>query len=127
MDPVDYIAIAQLLARYCHIVDDKQWDRLGEVFAEGGTMTVANLYETHTGEAELRVLYSEKMNHPLAHHSTSLVVLESNTDTARVVSKWVTVRVDGGAGTGVYADDLVRTSNGWRVKARLATPGKRPA
>ena len=118
----DYAEIAQLLARYCHIVDDKQWDRLLEIFAEDGTMTVTSLYPTHRGEAELRVLYGELMNHPLAHHSTSVVVLESTETTARVVSKWVTVRADGLTGTGVYADVLVRTAAGWRIAARVATP-----
>ena len=122
MDPSDYAEIAQLLARYCHIVDAKQWDRLLEIFAGDGTMTVTSLYATHRGEAELRVLYGELMNHPLAHHSTSVVVIEAAADTARVVSKWVTVRVDGFAGTGVYADELVRTDAGWRIAARVATP-----
>ena len=126
MEPIDTGAIAQLLALYCHIVDDKQWDRLGDVFAADGSMTVANMYATHTGLAELRVLYSETMNHPLAHHSTSVVVLDHLGDTAQVVSKWVTVRADGGAGTGVYRDHLVRTAAGWRVHARLATPVVRP-
>lgn len=127
MDPADYVEIAQLLARYCHLVDDQQWDRLGEIFAPDGSMTVTGLYETHTGPGPLRELYSVKMNHPLAHHSTSLVVLEHQGDRARTVSKWVTVRADGGTGTGVYADELVRTSQGWRVQARVATPGYRPA
>ncbi len=82
MDPSDYAEIAQLLARYCHIVDGKHWDRLLEIFADDGTMTVTNLYETHRGDAELRVLYGEIMNHPLAHHSTSVVVLEASGTTA---------------------------------------------
>ena len=124
IDPSDYSAIAQLLARYCHIVDDKQWASLLDVFADDGSMTVTGLYETHRGDAELRVLYSETMNHPLAHHSTSVVVLEATEDAARAVSKWVTVRDDGLTGTGVYADDLVRTANGWRIAARVATPDK---
>lgn len=124
IDPSDYMAITQLLARYCHIVDEKQWDSLLEVFADDGSMTVTGLYETHRGDTELRVLYGETMNHPLAHHSTSVVVLDATDSTARVVSKWVTVRDDGLAGTGVYADDLVRTENGWRVSARVATPDK---
>jgi 3-phenylpropionate/cinnamic acid dioxygenase small subunit len=124
MDPSDYAEIAQLLARYCHIVDGKHWDRLLEIFADDGTMTVTNLYETHRGDAELRVLYGEIMNHPLAHHSTSVVVLEASGTTARAVSKWVTVRNDGLTGTGVYADDLVRTDTGWRIAARVATPDK---
>ena len=124
IDPSDYSAIAQLLARYCHIVDDKRWDSLLDVFADDGSMTVTALYDTHRGDAELRVLYGETMNHPLAHHSTSVVVLDATEDTARVVSKWVTVRDDGLTGTGVYADDLVRTANGWRIAARVATPDK---
>jgi 3-phenylpropionate/cinnamic acid dioxygenase small subunit len=122
MDPSEYAEIAQLLARYCHIVDGKQWDRLLEIFADDGTMTVTGLYATHRGDAELRVLYGEVMNHPLAHHSTSVVVLESAGATARAVSNWVTVRADGLTGTGVYADDLVRTEQGWRIAARVATP-----
>jgi SnoaL-like domain len=125
MDASDYAEIAQLLARYCHIVDNGEWDRLGEIFAPDGSMTVTGLYETHTGPAALRTLYSETMNHPLAHNSTSVVVVEDQADSARVVSKWVTVRVDGLTGTGVYADDLVRTAAGWRVQARVATPARR--
>ena len=124
MEPADHIEITQLLARYCHIVDEKAWDRLGEIFAPDGSMTVTGIYETHTGPAALRELYSVKMNHPLAHHSTSVVVLEDHGDTARVVSKWVTVRAEGGTGTGVYADQLVRTPQGWRVLHRVATPGR---
>lgn len=127
MEANDYVQIAQLLARYCHIVDDKAWDRLGEIFTDDGSMTVVGLYETHTGPEALRELYSVTMNHPLAHHSTSLVVLEEGRGTARTVSKWVTVRADGAAGTGVYEDRLVNTAAGWRIRARVATPGKRPS
>jgi SnoaL-like domain len=120
MEPADYIAIAQLLARYCHIVDNKEWDRLTEVFAEDASMSVPGRYETHVGTAALRVLYSEKMNHPVAHNSTSLIVLDDHGDRTRVASKWVTVRADGASGSGVYTDDLVRTPEGWRIQARVA-------
>ncbi len=125
MEPADHIAIAQLLARYTHIVDDAAWDRLGEIFTADGSMTVVGVHETHTGPEALRELYAVKMNHPIAHHSTSLDVLGEGPGTARTVSKWVTVRADGTAGTGVYRDELVHTADGWRIRARVATPARR--
>jgi hypothetical protein len=123
VEPADYVEIAQLCARYCHIVDEAAWDRLDEVFAADGSMTVVGFWDTHRGMPALHELYSVTMNHPIAHHSTSLVVLECTGDAAKVVSKWVTVRAGGQAGTGVYADDLVRTPQGWRIRDRVATPG----
>ncbi len=125
VDPKDHVEIVQLLARYTHIVDAAAWDGLGEIFTEDGTMTVTGIHDTHRGLAALRELYGVKMNHPLAHHSTSVVVEACDGDTASVVSKWVTVRIDGQTGTGVYRDELVRTPGGWRIAARVATPGRR--
>ncbi len=124
MNAANYAEIARLLALYCHIVDDKAWDRLGEIFADNGSMTVAGIHDTHCGPDELRELYAEKMKHPLAHHSTSVVVIEGDDARASVVSKWITVRIDGGTGTGVYRDELVRASGGWRIATRVATPGR---
>jgi hypothetical protein len=121
--PDDHVEIVQLLAHYTHVVDAAAWDRLGEIFTEDGTMTVTGIHDTHRGLAELRELYGVKMRHPLAHHSTSVVVLAGDRAAASVVSKWITIRAGGQAGTGVYRDDLVRTPAGWRVAARVATPG----
>jgi hypothetical protein len=126
-EPTDYIEIVQLLALYTHIVDSKAWDRLGEIFADDGSMTVESIHPTHRGDAELRVLYGEKMQHPMAHHSTSVVVLESTAGTARVISKWIVIRGDGVSGAGVYSDELVRTAAGWRIQDRVATPYRRKA
>ncbi len=123
MDPNDHVEIVQLLARYTHIVDAAGWDRLGEIFTDDGTMTVTGIHDTHRGLDALRELYGVKMNHPLAHHSTSVVVLACDGSTASVVSKWITVRTGGQAGTGVYRDELVHTPAGWRIAARVATPG----
>lgn len=125
MEPTDHVEIVQLLARYCHIVDAAAWDRLGEIFTADGSMTVTGIHDTHRGLDALRELYGVKMRHPLAHHSTSVVVLDGDGARARTVSKWITVRSGGQAGTGVYEDDLVHTADGWRIARRVATPGGR--
>ena len=128
MNAEDYTQVVQLLARYCHLVDGEAWEALvAEVFAPDGSMTVADLYETTSGPDALIELYRERMRHPLAHESTSVVVLDDDGDIASVVSKWVTVRADGTCGSGVYADELVRTDSGWRIAARVATPDRVPS
>lgn len=125
MNAQDYTDIVQLLARYCHLVDNGDWEALiSDVFAPGGSMTVTGIYETTRGAEALIDLYGVRMQHPQAHESTSVVVLESDETTASIVSKWVTVRHDGTCGSGVYADLVTRTDNGWRITARVATPDR---
>ena len=125
MNSDDFVELQQLLSRYCHIVDTKAWDQLDQIFAADASVTVVDVYPTTTGIAELRALYA-RMNHPVAHTSSSVIVVESNGATARLASKWVTVRAEGLAGTGVYEDVVVRTPAGWRISERVARPAAAP-
>ena len=118
----DFADLQQLLSRYCHIVDAKSWDDLGQIFTEDGSMTVTGIYPVHTGLAALKELYGVKMRHPIAHNSTSVVVIADEGDRLRVESKFITVRSTGLCGTGLYEDVVVRTPAGWRIQTRLATP-----
>ena len=125
MKPGDFVELQQLLSRYCHIVDTKAWNDLDQIFAADGSVTVVGVYPIATGLDELRSLYA-RMNHPVAHTSSTLFVVESSGDTARLASKWVTVRADGLTGTGVYEDEVVRTPAGWRIRERVARPAVAP-
>ena len=125
VSPNDFVELQQLLSRYCHIVDAKAWDQLDQIFADDASVTVTGVYPTSTGIADLRALYA-RMNHPVAHTSSTLIVVESSHDDARLASKWVTVRADGLTGTGVYEDVVVRTPDGWRIRERVAKPAVAP-
>jgi len=125
VSPEDFVELQQLLSRYCHIVDAKAWDQLDRIFAADASVTVEGVYPTTSGIDGLRSLYA-RMNHPVAHTSSSLIVVESGPATARLASKWVTVRAEGLAGTGVYEDVVVRTANGWRISERVARPAVAP-
>ena len=125
MKPRDFVELQQLLSRYCHIVDTTAWDQLDRIFTADGSVTVAGVYPTATGLDDLRALYA-RMNHPVAHTSSTLIVVESSHDDARLASKWVTVRADGLTGTGVYEDVVVRTPDGWRIRERVAKPAVAP-
>ena len=125
MNANDFVELQQLLNRYCHIVDTKAWGDLDQIFTPDGSVTVADVYPKTTGLEGLRDLYG-RMNHPVAHTSSTLIVVESGDDTARLSSKWVTVRKEGLCGTGVYDDVVVRTAAGWRIHERIARPAVAP-
>jgi 3-phenylpropionate/cinnamic acid dioxygenase small subunit len=125
VNPQDFTELQQLLSRYCHIVDTKAWHDLDEIFTADGSVTVQGVYPKATGIEALRELYA-RMNHPVAHTSSTVIVNESDGDSARLSSKWVTVRAEGLCGTGVYDDDVVRTPSGWRIRERVARPAVAP-
>ena len=125
VSPNDFVELQQLLSRYCHIVDAKAWDQLDQIFADDASVTVTGVYPTSTGIEDLRALYA-RMNHPVAHTSSSVIVVDSGSATARLASKWVTIRADGLTGTGVYEDIVVRTAEGWRISERVARPAVAP-
>ena len=125
MKPEDFVELQQLLSRYCHIVDTATWDQLDQIFTVDASVTVVGVYPTATGIDALRALYA-RMNHPVAHTSSTVIVVESGDDTAQLASKWVTVRAEGLTGTGVYEDAVVRTPTGWRIRERIARPAVAP-
>ena len=118
----DIVAIQQLLALYGHIIDEREWQRVGELFTATAVydMSEFGLGVVH-GAAAIRELWSRPdATHPLAHHATSIVVSEDADGTVRVLSKGLGVEPNGRVGSVVYRDVVVRTSEGWRFAARKA-------
>ena len=132
----DYVEIQQLLARYCHVVDNKQWDQLASIFTPDAGVTVVGIYPRTTGIEAIIPLYSTVMRHPLAHESTSLIVTEeSETVTRHRVEvgdrpgqrkcRRRCVRRRGGAHSRGLADQGARRSPGRRPGHHLAVTSGR--
>jgi hypothetical protein len=116
------VAIQQLLALYGHVIDEREWQRVGELFTATAVydMSEFGLGVVH-GAAAIRELWSRPdAMHPLAHHATNIVVSEEADGTVRVLSKGLGVGPNGRVGSVVYRDVVVRTSEGWRFAARKA-------
>jgi 3-phenylpropionate/cinnamic acid dioxygenase small subunit len=123
LDVADTMAIHQLLALYGHLIDEREWSRLSEVFTDDLVFDARDfgLGVTHTLD-ELRDAWTgPEASHPLAHHATNIVVDQDADGTVRVLSKVVGVGNKGRVGSGTYRDVVVRTPDGWRLSSRTVT------
>jgi SnoaL-like protein len=118
----DILAIHQLLALYGHIIEEREWQRVGELFTATTVYDMSDfgLGVLH-GATAIHELWSRPdAMHPLAHHATDIVVSEDADGTVRVLSKALGVGPSGRIGSVVYRDVVVRTSDGWRFARRQA-------
>ncbi len=118
MDTEDTLAIHDVMARYGHVVDDADWERLADVFTTDGVFDLDALgMGVAAGIDQLRSCFA-RLDHPLAHHTTNVVVEPTGATTARVRSKFLVVFDDGRAGSGEYHDEVARSPGGWRIARR---------
>jgi 3-phenylpropionate/cinnamic acid dioxygenase small subunit len=132
LDAIDIVLVHQLVARYGHLIDRRQWDRFAELFVpdatidyRGGTGDVAR-----TGrDAIVEWFRAIEDAHPPAHHVTNILVDEAAEPDGRVDvhSKFfapftrvehVPKRLYGGE----YHDIVVRTVDGWRFAHKQCLP-----
>jgi hypothetical protein len=114
----DTEAIQRVIHLYGYIIDDKEWSRLGEIFAPNFSFTIAGTDIAHSGLDDVTQFMSS-ITHPLAHYSTNVVIdVEEGADVATARVKLFAPRADGTAAVATYNDKLVRTAEGWRFASR---------
>jgi len=128
VNPQDRIDIADTLARYGHVVDRGELDRLDTVFTPDvrydmsavGLPVMAGVEALRAGALRLGA------QNPVAHHTTDVMVLESDQDEAVVESKGFMLTVDGAVRSVTHHDVLHRTADGWRIASRTLIPQMAP-
>jgi 3-phenylpropionate/cinnamic acid dioxygenase small subunit len=125
MEPVaarDGYPILDVLARYAHVIDNADWERLGTVFTPDVTFRGSrSAVRGWAGIADM--IGAVRPYHP--HHTTDVLLGARGDGTVRAWSKYFIVRDDGTAGSGDYLDTLVKTHDGWRVHDRRISRGHR--
>jgi len=117
----DRLAIYELLGLYGHLIDQRRWDDLAQVFTEDMVFDATSFgQEVTTSRQELIERWRTDLSmHPLAHHVTNIVIAEDSDGTVRVLSKAIGVGRKGRVGSATY-DVVVRTPEGWRLSRRVA-------
>jgi hypothetical protein len=114
----DVLALQKVVALYSHLVDSRDWEGLSAVFTEDSIFDLSGSgLPRLEGLDALRRFFST-LEHPLAHHTTNLVIESDAADVASLRSKALVVFEGGRAGSAEYHDDAVRTAQGWRLAVR---------
>lgn len=118
INTADRLAIHELLALYGHLIDDREFSRLNEVFTLDAEFDLS-LYggESYSGLEAIIKMMQESDEHPLAHH-TSNIVISTDAEIISAMSKGLGVGYKGRVGSVIYRDGLVNTANGWRIQRR---------
>jgi hypothetical protein len=123
MDPFEIVAIDQLYALYGYVMDDCDWARLGDVFTEDIVFDASAMgVPVMEGFAGIKEVHLSSGQTPLAHHVTNVLVERIDADTATVRAKAIGMYSHGRAFSGEYADTLVKTDKGWRIRRRVNRP-----
>jgi uncharacterized protein (TIGR02246 family) len=115
--------IEDVLARYCYAVDDGDPLAVASVYAEDGLHDAGNGLVVR-GRADIEAFFRLRLARydASAHHLANIVV-QLDGDAAHVAS-YVYARIwplgsdECGELWGRYADDLVRSSEGWQITHR---------
>jgi ketosteroid isomerase-like protein len=114
----DVVAIQAVLMKYGFLIDDREFDRLAEVFTEdavvdyrpGGAGPFAGLAEIDQAMKTLQ--------HPVQHMMVSHIIDSVSGDEVVTRTKALIPLQAGGIADIAYRDVLVRTSAGWRIKEK---------
>jgi hypothetical protein len=126
VDIEDRIELLQLPGRYGDIIDNKEWSRLGEIFTSDATFVVnSRRADTLAGIVEFMAI---EPRHPLTHLMVNVYADEVDGETV-LHSRAITMQPGGTMTSGRYRDLVVKTPDGWRIKARhfASTPLTRDA
>ena len=126
MDVADRLALHELPGRYGDAIDDRDWDRLEQIFTDDAVFDLTDLGEPRLdGLAEIKRYMAEDAKHPRTHLMTNIYVDES-ADGVRLFFRIVALLPERVVGTASYYDEVVKTAAGWRVKNRVITLRRRP-
>ncbi|MET0458431.1 MAG: nuclear transport factor 2 family protein [Ilumatobacteraceae bacterium] len=124
---VDRQAIVDVTITYCWALDTHRWDELDAVFAPDAVADLGGEYrglDAIKGRVSDVLLALDASQHVVTTHQ---VRIDGDRATSRCYlrAQHVKADVDGGSTfmfAGTYEDDLVRTTDGWRIVRRRLAP-----
>ena len=126
-DISDKLEINELLARYCHALDQKNWEAFQAIFMPDAILDFTAFGGPKGSPAELQEFFTPILSSLAStQHTVSTIKIDLEGDNAAARSAAIVPMTaktpEGKESTFVsglwYEDNLVRTPDGWKIKAR---------
>ncbi|KKC23957.1 nuclear transport factor 2 family protein [Sphingomonas sp. SRS2] len=115
----DYVEIYNLLGKYSNVFDFREWDRLGELFTTDAILDPSSEgYPVITGLEAMKAIFPQNPP-PNVHTNLNFVIEDYDGTHAKVHTRALTIDAERKVVPGYYEDDLIKTSDGWRIARRL--------
>ncbi len=126
MESADRLELHELPGRYGDAIDDRDWDRLDQIFTADAIFDLTDLGAPRLeGLDAIKRYMAEDANHPRTHTMTNIYVDET-AEGAKLRFRILALLPERRVGTASYYDDVVKTAEGWRVQNRVITLRRRP-
>lgn len=124
----DRLAIHDLINLHGHLCDAGAFDRFNELMTEDVTYDVRDVGgDVMHGLDQCRTAsITLGAGNPIAHLVTNIVIGQVTADAVEVVSKGLGLMSSGAIGSVVYHDQVVHTTDGWRIAHRQVTARREP-
>lgn len=119
----DELAISQLRGRYCHLLDDMEWDAFVDLFTDDGVFEGLNKVQ---GKPAIMKFFSQdvpKVAERFWHFCTNGTIdIDGDVATGRISMEYISVSNGVSyVSAGHYDDICVRDGGKWKFKSRKIT------
>ena len=114
----DRLELHELPGRYGDAIDDRNWDRLRDIFTDDAVFDLTGVGARRLeGIDDIVHFMNIEASHPKTHMMTNIYV-DEHEETVTMNFRIVALLGKGLVGTASYYDRVVKTDHGWRVQHR---------
>ncbi len=118
IDIADRLELHELPGRYGDAIDDRNWDRLRDIFTDDAVFDLTGVGARRLeGIDDIVHFMNIEAAHPKTHMMTNIYV-DEHEETVTMNFRIVALLGKGLVGTASYYDRVVKTDHGWRVQHR---------
>ena len=118
IDIADRLELHELPGRYGDAIDDRNWDRLKDIFTDDAVFDLTGVGARRLeGIDDIVHFMNIEASHPKTHMMTNIYVDEQD-ENVIMNFRIVALLGKGLVGTASYYDRVVKTDEGWRVHHR---------
>ena len=118
IDIADRLELHELPGRYGDAIDDRNWDRLRDIFTDDAVFDLTGVGARRLeGIDDIVHFMNIEASHPKTHMMTNIYV-DEHEENVTMNFRIVALLGKGLVGTASYYDRVVKTDHGWRVQHR---------